>query len=306
MSRIHDALKKAEQERGLQRPVQPADLPPVAPAIPGGAIPVPAESSLAAARQAAVGEIPTLESLSRVRVAAWKPDPKVVISAYGGDEQAGTEEFRSLRSKLYQSRDSGPLRKVLITSAVPQEGKTYVAANLIHTIVRQKERRALLIDADLRWSRMHAVLGTYMSPGLTDYLKGEADEISILQRGSIENLYFIPGGNAAPNASELISNGRFKLLLDRLAPLFDWVIIDSPPSVAMSDAALMAEFCDGVLVVVAAGKTQFDVAQKSRELLKKFRMLGVVLNRVDPQHTGGHYYYGYYRGSGKKGKKKGS
>jgi capsular exopolysaccharide synthesis family protein len=305
MSRIHDALKKAEQERGLQRPASPADLPPVATLIPGGATPVPADSSLPAFRPATVSEVPTLETLSRVKVTAWKPDPNAIV-AFHGHEKPGTEEFLSLRSKLYQSRDSGPLRKVLVTSAVPQEGKTYVAANLTHSIVRQTERRALLIDADLRWSRLHTVLGTHLSPGLTEYLKGEADEISILQRGSLENLYFIPGGSPAPNASELISNGRFKLLLDRLTPLFDWVIIDSPPNVAMSDASLMAEFCDGVLVVVAAGETPFDVAQKSRELLKKFRMLGVVLNRVDPQHAGGHYYYGYYRGSDKKGKKKGS
>jgi capsular exopolysaccharide synthesis family protein len=127
-----------------------------------------------------------------------------------------------------------------------------------------------------------------------------------MQRGAIENLYFIPGGNSVPNASELISNGRFKLLLERLTPLFDWVIIDSPPCIAMSDASLMAEFCDGVLVVVAAGKTPFDLAQKTREQLKKFRMLGVVLNKVDLQHAGGHYYYGHYRGSESKGKKKGS
>jgi capsular exopolysaccharide synthesis family protein len=257
-------------------------------------------------RSVAVSEIPTLESLSRVKVAAWKPDPKVVVAFHGGDAHSGTEEFRSLRSKLYQGRDSGPLRKVLVTSAVPQEGKTYVAANLIHSIVRQKERRALLIDGDLRRSRQHEVLGTSLSPGLTEYLKGEVDEISILQRGAIENFYFIPGGNAVPNASELISNGRFKLLLERLTPLFDWVIIDSPPCIAMSDASLMAEFCDGVLVVVAAGKTPFDLAQKAREQLKKFRTLGVVLNQVDPQHTGGHYYYGYYRGSESKGKKKGA
>jgi len=306
MSRIHEALKKAEQERGVHRPAGASDALPAAPSIPGAAVPLPADSALAAARSIAVGEIPTLEALSRVKVAAWKPDPKIIVAFHGGDERTGTEEFRSLRSKLYQGRDSGPLRKVLVTSALPQEGKTYVAANLIHSIVRQKERRALLIDADLRRSRLHAALGTHLTPGLTEYLKGEADEISIMQRGAIENLYFIPGGNSVPNASELISNGRFKLLLERLTPLFDWVIIDSPPCIAMSDASLMAEFCDGVLVVVAAGKTPFDLAQKTREQLKKFRMLGVVLNKVDLQHAGGHYYYGHYRGSESKGKKKGS
>lgn len=306
MSRIHEALKKAERERGANRPAGALDIVPAPPVLPGPGGPLPGDASTATVRSSGLSEVPTLESLARVRVCSWKPDPKTLIVSPGSDEKRGTEEFRSLRSKLYQSRDSGPLRKVLITSAVPQEGKTYVAANLVHTIVRQKERRALLIDADLRWSRLNTVLGTENTPGLTEYLRGEADEISIMQRGNLENLYFIPGGTSVVNPSELISNGRFKLLLERLTPLFDWVIIDSPPCIAMSDASLMAEFCDGVLVVVASGKTPFDLAQKTRELLKKFRMLGVVLNRMEPQHTGGHYYYGYYRGSERKGKKKGS
>ena len=139
-------------------------------------------------------------------------------------------------------------------------------------------------------------------PGLTEYLRGEVDELAVVQRGALENLFFIPGGKSVSNAAELIANGRLKILLDRLSPLFDWVILDSPPAVAMSDASLLAEMCDGVLMVIAYGKTPFDVAQKAREQLKKFRLLGVVLNRVEPQFTGSHYYYGYYRG-GKSGKK---
>jgi capsular exopolysaccharide synthesis family protein len=194
---------------------------------------------------------------------------------------------------------------VLITSALPQEGKTFVAANLAHAIVRQHERRALLIDCDLRWSRLHLLLGTQLSPGLTEYLRGEADDLAILQRGQLENLFFIPGGKSASNAAELIGNGRLKALLDRLAPLFDWVIIDSPPAVAMSDASLLADMSDGVLIVVAAGKTPFDLAQKTREQFKKARLLGVALNRVEPHSTGSSYYYGYYDDSKRKKKAKG-
>lgn len=294
MSRIHDALKKAEQDRTVHRSLGTPD---VSPAGPGAVPPLPGETGALASTTTLISEVPTLESLARVQVANWKPDSKTIIAYHAGGGRTGTEEFRSLRSKLYQNRDAGPLRRVLVTSAVPQEGKTYVAANLIHSIVRQKERRALLIDGDLRRSRLHDVLGTHLSPGLTEYLKGEADEISIMQRGVIDNLFFIPGGASAPNASELISNGRFKLLLERLTPLFDWVIIDSPPCIAMSDASLMAEYCDGVLIVVAAGKTPFDLAQKTREQLKKFRLLGVVLNQAEPRSTGGHFYYGYYQGT---------
>ena len=309
MSRIHDALKKAEQERNINRPAGAAGalevaLPPVRTV--DTMIPAAGEKTLPGRRTAALTDPPTLEDLqSRVAVVDWKPDPKWIVAYHAGDTKRGAEEFRSLRSKLYQSRDAGPLRKVLVTSALPQEGKTYIAANLVHAIVRQRERRALLIDADLRWSRLHTLLGTHSSPGLTEYLRGEADELAIIQRGALENLYFIPGGKSASNASELISNGRFKVLMDHLAPLFDWIILDSPPVIAMADASLLAEFCDGILMVVAAGKTPFDMAQKTREHLRKSRLLGVVLNQVAPQSTGSHYYYGYYQraGNGKKSKR---
>jgi capsular exopolysaccharide synthesis family protein len=308
MSRIHDALKKAEQERNVSRSTGVGAVEVVSPPAgrtEAGSSAV-SEKPAAGARTALLDEPPTLEDLqTRVRPTPWNPDAKKIVTYQGTDSGLGTEEFRSLRSRLYQGRDAGPLRKVLVTSALPQEGKTYIAANLAYAIVRQRERRALLIDADLRWSRLHTLLGTNPSPGMTEYLRGETDELSIIQRGPLDNLYFIPGGKSASNAAELIQNGRFKVLLEHLAPLFDWVILDSPPAIAMSDASLIAEFCDGVLMVVAAGKTPFDMAQKTREQFRRSRVVGVVLNRVEPQSTGSHYYYGYYHGgaSGKKSKR---
>ncbi|MFB3921505.1 MAG: tyrosine-protein kinase family protein [Terriglobia bacterium] len=311
MSRIHDALKKAEQERtGVPQP----DLGPKAAAV------SPAASGIAENERpvdAGVGVLPavlepapfsgplTMETLlARCPVLPWRPDPGRVLPGSAQGVSLGSEEFRTLRSKLYQSRDTKPLRTVLITSALPQEGKTFIAANLAQAIVRQRERRALLIDADLRWSRLHMSLGTRLSPGLTEYLRGEADELSILQRGPVENLFFIPGGRQASNAAELIANGRLQTLLARLGPIFDWVILDSPPAVAMSDASLMADICDGVLLVVSAGQTPFDMAQKAREIFRQKHLLGVVLNRVQPGSADSRYYYGYYDKSGGKKKSK--
>ncbi|MBZ5516290.1 MAG: CpsD/CapB family tyrosine-protein kinase [Acidobacteriia bacterium] len=311
MSRIHDALKKAEQER-VGTP-----MPPTVPEAPGPRAPaavvtetIPAkvvEESVPPPRRLVPEATAAPRSdgwLDRCTVAQWNPDPRQIVVSPQAGAALGIEEFRSLRSRLYQSRDMAPLRTVLITSALPQEGKTFVAANLAHAIVRQHERRALLIDCDLRWSRLHQLLGTHLSPGLTEYLRGEADEQAILQRGALENLFFIPGGKSAPNAAELIVNGRLKALLDHLAPLFDWVILDSPPAMAMSDASLLADLCDGVLLVVAAGTTPFDMAQKTREQLKKGRLLGVALNRVEPHSSFSSYYYGYYdRGKSRKDSK---
>lgn len=311
MSRIHDALKKAEQERtGTPRPdlgTQTVAVRPAPAGVEESAHPTAAkEITIPAVQEVAPFSGPlTLETLlARCPISPWKPDPNKLLLANVQGFSLGSEEFRTLRSKLYQSRDTQPLRTVLITSALPQEGKTFVAGNLAQAIVRQRERRALLIDADLRWSRLHLSLGTRLSPGLTEYLRGEADELSILQRGTVENLFFIPGGKSVQNAAELIANGRLRTLLARLGPIFDWIILDSPPALAMSDASLMADLCDGVLLVVAAGKTPFDMAQKTRELFGQKHLLGAVLNRVQPGSTDSAYYYGYYDKSGEKKKAK--
>lgn len=314
MSRIHDALKKAEQERA-RRTLTPLD-----PEIAGFP-----EANAAAQEDVfpetigdAVGPIRpefedgagplTVDVLNtQVRRFKWNPNPQTMLF-FGQEAYApGTEEFRTLRSRLYAMRDLHPLRTILITSASPREGKSFIAANLAQIFVQQPDRRVLLIDGDLRWSRIHLSLGAPLSPGLTEYLEGEADELSIIQRGPHDNLFFIPGGKHASQPSELVANGRLKNLVQRLAPLFDWVILDSPPAMAVSDPRVMADICDGVLLIVAAGKEPFDVLQKTRQQFDDKRLLGVVLNRAEPRMSYSYKYYGYYKGpsEGKNGKGRG-
>lgn len=298
MSRIHEALKKAEQERnatlasplaeGAESAVVPSNLP-------------------VAGRPDALSFELLRESVPRT---AWNLDPRIMV--FGNtrtSERAaipGSEEFRTLRSRLYQIRERQPLHTVLITSALPAEGKTFVAANLAHCIVKQHERRALLIDADLRWSRLHLSLGAPAKPGLADYLTGDAELFDVIQRGPFENLYFIPGGKPSANPAELISSGRLKDLLQRLTPLFDWVILDSPPAVPVADASLLADICDGVLMVVRSAITPFDMAQKAVQEFREKHLLGVVLNDVEAREGYTSYYYHYYHGhESKNGKSKG-
>ena len=183
----------------------------------------------------------------------------------GDDSARGTEEFRTLRSRLYHLREKMPLKKLLVTSALPKEGKSFTSANLAQVMVRQHGRRVLLIDADLRGPRLHLMLGTTPGPGLSDYLQGRNDEFSIMQRGPMENLFFIPSGTGIEDPAELVGNGRLKMLLQRLEPLFDWIIIDSPPAVPVSDASVLAKACDGVLMVVRSNSTPSDVARKARQ-----------------------------------------
>jgi protein-tyrosine kinase len=306
MSRIHEALRKAQEERaaqGAQEPESPASVLEVVTEEPP--LPVaPARPVLGRAGPAGGGEVLTVEMLeTRCRKTLWKPERKTALLFSADSHARGSEELRTLRSRLYQIRQNEPLQKVLVTSALPADGKTFVTINLGQMIVRQPNRRVLIIDADLRRSQMHNALGAPPSPGVTDYLKGTASELDIIQRGPVENFYFIPGGTEDQHPAELLANGRMKILLDRLAPLFDWILVDSPPALPVADGTQLAALCDGVLLVVHAGRTPFDMAQRARDEFRDRRILGVVLNRVSRDDTYSSYYYSYYKdgyGSGKK------
>jgi protein-tyrosine kinase len=310
MSRIHEALKKAEQERAAvqtgDRVVLPAD-PTVTPASPPVSAPANgAETIVRASTTASLSSNYLRFDDLRAHCAHphWHLDPNVNVFFNSSLSEHGAEQFRTLRSRLYQLRGTQPLRTVLVTSSVPGEGKTFVTNNLAHAIVRQPDRRVLMIDADLRCSRLHVPLGASSTPGLTDYLRGEADEMAVIQHGQEGNLCFIPGGNEVTNPSELLSNGKMKTLLDRVTPVFDWVILDSPPCLPVADASVLADLVDGVLMIVRAASTPAETAQRARQELQGRNLLGVVLNAVEEGHAYGSYHYsGYGDGYGQQNKK---
>ncbi len=309
MSRIHEALWKAEQEKLAATPAAPppplVDDPLVSFQDPLMSEMMPLMGSAApVAMVAAEPEAPRALSweaiAARCRQRPWMPTKGMLFLNPESHEQPGTEEFRTLRSRLYHIREKRPLRTILVGSALPAEGKTFVSSNLAQTLARQHGRRVVLLDCDLRRSRLHEVLGTESEPGVSDFLRGDADEFSILQRGPMENLAFIPGGRQISNPAELIGNGRLELLLRRLGEVFDWVVVDSPPAVPVADASLIARYCDGILLVVMSAKTPFDLAQRARQEFRSMPVLGVVLNRVEAGSTYVSYYYGRYGNPGAK------
>lgn len=316
MSRIHEALKRAEQERALQvsPQVTAASSPSVVAETPEVYPPSPAAS--AATRAPEINSIPTAvgtqvvipearpainskENLTfedvwtRCAKPSWNPDPGNCVFTNPNSPASAAEQFRTLRSRLHQIREKKPLRSILVTSALPAEGKTFVAANLAQALARQKERHVLLVDADLRRSQLHLAMGAPSSPGLSDYLCEQADEMAVIQRSEIESLCLIAGGSEVSNPTELIANGRLKILLKRLANAFDWIVVDSPPALPVSDSILLADLCEGVLMVVRAAHTPFDTAQKISQEFRGKNLLGVVLNRVEDSEA----YYGAYYGS---------
>lgn len=310
MSRIHEALKKAEQERaaaqqgGPSQAVYDAAAIVEAPAMPEEprqefSAPVSASGGVpltAGMPSFAGGPLSMEVLLARCVPQPWVPDQRTMLFFNGDDHARGTEEFRTLRSRLYHAREKMALKKLLVTSALPKEGKSFTASNLAQVLVRQHGRRVLLIDADLRGPRLHMMLGTTSSPGLADYLEGRSDEFGIMQRGPMENLFFIPSGQEISDPSELVANGRLKLLLQRVEGLFDWIIIDSPPAVPVSDASVLAKACDGVLMVVRSNATPVDMARLARQEFPDEALVGVVLNGTNADampYT--RYYYDAYQ-----------
>src|SRR5438105_3537044 len=273
MSRIHEALKKAEQERAMAQPGSRVETTAAAVEV--------AEAAAAAAP--ALSAAPILSSngetaLAGIRQTRWAPDANCMLFFNSEGHAPGMEEFRTLRSRLYQAREKQHLSRILISSALPKEGKSFTSANLAQILARQHGRRVLLIDGDLRNPQLHRLLGTDAGPGLFEYLRSETDEFSIIQRGQLENLFFIPAGLYSTDPAELLANGRLRLLLNRLQPSFDWIIIDSAPAVPVSDAALMARDCDGVLLVVRSNSTPNDAARRARREFADRNVIGVVLN----------------------------
>lgn len=296
MSRIHEALKRAEEQKPpAWKPAEPSPL-----GLPGDGGFLPAQGVLSPPKR---GDMPMagrclrLEELrQRCTKPGWKLNPDYDVFSTKQSSALCAEQFRTLRSRLYRLREKSAIRTLLITSTVPGEGKTFVALNLALAIARQHERRALLIDADLRASRLHVRLGAPSAPGLSDYLSGRADEFSVLQADPKVELFLVPAGRPVPNPSELLANGMLKSFIDRISPIFDWVIVDAPPVLAVADAGIIAEFCDGVMVVVRAGQTQHDLVKTTLQEFRGNNLLGVVLNGAEEGTSYGGY--SYYAGFG--------
>jgi len=308
MSRIHEALKKAAQERNDQAPIRTAsdflDL-----ATPGAATAPPVDGQRP---EGLTGVAPGTDArylrfeefARRCSRPGWKMGAEANAFSLQSLNAIGAEKFRTLRSRLYQIAATHPLKKLVITSAMPGEGKTFVTTNLAQSFVRQTDRRVLLIDADLRASRLHLLLGAPDRPGLSDYLRGDADEFQVTQVGPSGNLCLIPGGQEITNPSELMHSDRMRHLLERMSQVFDWVILDSPPAMAVHDSSILADMSDGVIFVVRAGSTDFEIAQKASSEFRDKNLLGVVLNRVEKGDSYNDYYYGYDSTSGPRAQRK--
>jgi capsular exopolysaccharide synthesis family protein len=208
------------------------------------------------------------------------------------------EAYRTLRTNLQFSKIDGELRVIILTSAGPGEGKSTTIANLAVTLANSG-KKVILLDCDLRKPTQHKIFGR-KNRGLTNVLVENLPITDFLQDTDIANLRLMTSGPIPPNPSELLGSQGMQVVLDELKNVSDYLLIDTPPVVAVTDVCVLAQKADGVALVLDASTIKPEMAQKAKELLLKAnaRILGVVLNRVEIEAE--HSYYYYYYGSDKR------
>jgi capsular exopolysaccharide synthesis family protein len=205
------------------------------------------------------------------------------------------EQFRTLAASLHRAQAEHKLKSVIVTSAAPGDGKSYVAVNLALTLAESYHRRVLLIDADLRRPSLHLVFKVHNASGLSEALGAKSDEkLATVQ--ITETLTLVPAGKPERNPLGGLSSGRMKRIVADAASRFDWVIVDSPPVGVLADAHLVSETVDAAILVVRAGMTQYPDLEAAADTMGHDRILGIVLNAVDPEDIRGKGYYHHYYG----------
>ena len=215
---------------------------------------------------------------------------KLVVTPHA--EQPTVEQYRKLAATLHHAQAERELKVVMVSSAVSGDGKTLTAVNLSLTLSESYRRRVLLIDADLRRPSVHTVFQVPNLSGLTDSLRAETERrLPLIQASS--HLSLLLAGRPDSDPMSGLTSGRMRRLIAEAAATFDWVIIDTPPLALLPDANLLAAMVDTAILVIGAGKTPYRLITRAIEAVGRARILGVVLNRVDPTYATGGYGYGY-------------
>jgi capsular exopolysaccharide synthesis family protein len=218
--------------------------------------------------------------------------PSSRLLAVGEEGSLGAEKFRFLAVKLRQFRQSRKLQKLLITSTIPQEGKSTVAANLACTLARRRPHRILLIEGDLRRPTVAQRFGLGPMPGLCEWLRGETATENIYRLEGL-GLWLLPAGSAPENPLELMQSGKLAQFMEDLSEWFDWVIIDSPPVLPLADTSIWSRLADGILLVTRKGITEKRQLQRGLEALERGKLLGALVNgSTDAAHSDYYQRYG--------------
>ena len=302
------ALREAQPTIKDRSGAPAAHLAPVAPFAPATAAapPAPVAPVAPAAPVAPVAPVAPAVPVARVKPVAAVTEPPVEPEARvarqvdgqarlvtGTSSAVSIEQYRRLAATLHQAQAEQQLKTVMITSALPGEGKTLTAINLALTLSESYERRVLVIDADLRHPSTHKALGVANTRGLSEALR-DGSALSFVEVS--DGMAVLTAGSPGPTPLAGLASTRMADILEECATRFDWVLIDTPPIGVLPDAQVLARLVGAVLLVIGAGTTPVDAVERAvAELGGADAIFGIVLNRVDQLRIPSADYYGHYK-----------
>jgi capsular exopolysaccharide synthesis family protein len=284
MSRIFEALQRSESER-LGTSLAPESA-----------------AELLQTAEMHEGELPVQSALTTVEstVTDNHQFKKLALTPPAGSRlvclmqqgSLGAEKLRLLALRLKNLREKRKLKKVLITSTMPDEGKSLITANLAVTLSRSKHLKTILLECDLRRPTLANILVGHALPGLSEYLQGSIDLDKVIYETEPSGFFFAPAGFPPVNPLELMQSNKFQTFLAQVAESFDWILIDSPPVLPLADTSLLMRASDGVLMIAREGITEKKPMQKALETIDPALLLGIVLNSsTNSDHE--NYYQRY-------------
>ncbi|MBZ4663239.1 MAG: CpsD/CapB family tyrosine-protein kinase [Caloramator sp.] len=214
-----------------------------------------------------------------------------------------SESYRTLRTNIQFSSFDKDIKTIVVTSSAPGEGKSTTVGNLA-LVMAQSGKRVLLIDADLRKPTVHKKFKLSNQTGLTNILIEDKNPFEVIQKYS-DNLYILTSGILPPNPAEVVASNKLRNFINEMKNHFDYILLNSPPVIAVTDAQILSSFLDGVILVVSSGEAEKELVKKSKDLLDKVNanIIGVVLNKLELKSRKGYGYYYYYYGEEGSAKK---
>ncbi len=230
------------------------------------------------------------EVLERFASLQISPSAQSRLVCLTDKENPTAEAIRLLGVRLRDLRRSRPLKKVLITSTIPQEGKSTISANLACALAQASDEKVLLIEGDLRRPSLSRMFGIGSAPGISEYIREEGSQLNDVYRLEDAGVWILPAGESPSNPLELLQSQRLQVLMEQLTAYFDWIIIDSPPVLPLADTSIWMRMADGVLLVTRQGTTQKHELQKGLEAIYPQKLLGALLNGALASAYSGYYY----------------
>jgi len=286
MSQIFDAIHRSEtQRRGVDLPEATA-----APELLEAA-----ERQLALDGAGARRQPDTeVKQFSQFPLATVMLSPECKLVCVTDGESLAAEKFRYFGVRLRHLQQKRHFNRLLVTSSLPEEGKSTVAANLAVILAARDQQKILLLDGDLRRPTLARQFGLGKRPGLSDWLQAETSPVMNICRLESLGFWLLPAGSPPAEPLALLQSDKLSVLMDQLKSWFDWIVIDSPPVLPLGDTSVWMRLCDAILLVTRPGRTEKRQLQRTLEALEQPKLLGALVNGSTEAASSSYYHY-YHR-----------